>query len=57
MDYIEIALPKCKVFLTQKEFQSLLMRDTELYKLGLKRGKAISRNLKQHQREEDKYLN
>lgn len=57
MDYIEIALPKCKVFLTQKEFQSLLMRDKELYKLGLKRGKAISRNLKQHQREEDKYLN
>lgn len=55
MNYLEINLKKCTVFLTEKEMQTLLCKDIELYKIGLKRGKAIMRSEKQRRRELNKY--
>jgi hypothetical protein len=51
MNYIEIPLTKCKVFLTEKELLGLLSKDLELYKESLQRGKAFIRSKKQQQRE------
>jgi hypothetical protein len=53
MKYIEIPLTKCKVYLNEKEILSLLQKDIELYKVGLIRGKAITRNKKQKDREKN----
>lgn len=52
MNYIEIPLTKCKIFLTEKEIIGLLSKDVELYKESLKRGKAFIRSKKQQHREE-----
>jgi hypothetical protein len=51
MNYIEIPLTKCKIFLTEKELVGLLSKDLELYKESLQRGKAFMRKEKQQQRE------
>ncbi|MDI7245860.1 MAG: hypothetical protein QME92_00060 [Bacillota bacterium] len=40
---IEIRLPKCRLFLSEAEIESLLKRDPELWEAALKRGKAITR--------------
>jgi len=53
MKYIEIPLPKCKIYLTEKEVLTLLTKDIELYRQGLIRGKAFIRNKKQKQREQN----
>lgn len=55
MNYIEIPLTKCKIFLTEKELVGLLQKDLELYRESLKRGKAVLRSMKQQQREEELY--
>jgi len=41
---IEIKLTKCTIYLTEKELQSLLLTNPELYKEALSRGKAFKRN-------------
>lgn len=40
---VEIRLPKCRLFFTQQEIESLLKRDPELWEAALRRGKAIMR--------------
>ncbi|MFS0672586.1 MULTISPECIES: hypothetical protein [Ornithinibacillus] len=55
MKYIEIPVYKSKIFLTEEEISKLLRKDMELYKLGLKRGKAFIRSKQQREREERKY--
>jgi hypothetical protein len=55
MDYIEIPLTKCKIFLTEKELVGLLSKDIDLYKEGLKRGKFFIRHIKQQIREEENF--
>jgi hypothetical protein len=55
MNYIEIPLTKCKVFLTEKELVGLLSKDVELYKQSLLRGKAFLRGKKQQQREAESF--
>lgn len=40
---IEIKMPKCVLYLTEQEIQSLLSRDPELWKLAIGRGKGITR--------------
>ena len=57
MDFIEIKLPKCVVYLTPDEIKGLLQKDTELYMTALKRGKGISRKRKQKSRERQKWQN
>lgn len=54
MRFIEIKLKKCVVFLTDDELSKLLQSNPELFKEGLKRGKAIKRRrelLKRDKRE------
>lgn len=41
--YIEIKLTKCRLFLTEAELQKLLARDPALWRVALKRGKAVQR--------------
>jgi hypothetical protein len=55
MDYIEIKLPKCVVYLTQEEMNRLLQTDRDLYMTGLRRGKGISRHRVQKSRERQKW--
>lgn len=55
MDYIEIQLPKCRVFLTPQEINQLLQKDPHLYATGLKRGKGILRIRQQKEREQMKF--
>ncbi|MBT9171969.1 MAG: hypothetical protein DDT21_00345 [Syntrophomonadaceae bacterium] len=38
---LEIKLSKCLLLLTEREIQSLLARDRELWMLALQRGKAV----------------
>lgn len=52
---IEVKLTGCTVFLYPDEIQTLLQRDTDLFKEGLKRGKGILRHRKQKQRETLKF--
>lgn len=40
---VEVRLPKCRLFFTQQEIESLLKRDPELWEAALRRGKAIMR--------------
>ncbi|CRK85226.1 hypothetical protein [Neobacillus massiliamazoniensis] len=56
MNYIEIPLTKCRIFLTEKELVGLLSKDVELYKESLKRGKAFIRSKKQQQREVETFV-
>jgi hypothetical protein len=53
---IEIRLPKCRVFLTEQEIESLLKHDPELWEAALKRGKVITRarQRRERQRKEEK---
>ncbi|GAB1799083.1 hypothetical protein [Priestia megaterium] len=55
MDYVEIRLPKCKVYLTHAEVGELLKNDIRLFELGLRRGKGIHRHQIQKQREQEKW--
>jgi hypothetical protein len=55
MKYIEIALTKATVFLTEKEIRRLLYTDMELYEAALKRGKSINRTRQKQKREEDRW--
>lgn len=48
--YIEIQLPKCRVFLTPEEINRLLQLDRELFAEALRRGKGIMRARKQRER-------
>ncbi len=53
---IEIQLPKCRLFLTEEEVQSLLKHEPELWEAALKRGKIITRarQRRERQRKEEK---
>lgn len=51
MQFIEIPLTKCKIFLTEREIIGLLSKDIDLYKEGIQRGKSIFRSQKQKKRE------
>ncbi len=55
MKYIEISLHRSKIYLTEKEISTLLSKDIDIYKQGLKRGKAFTRNKKQREREQTKF--
>ncbi|WP_010170501.1 hypothetical protein [Bacillus coahuilensis] len=57
MNFIEIPLTKCKIFLTEKELVGLLSKDVELYKESLQRGKAFTRSKRQLEREEKHFRN
>ena len=48
--FIEIQLPKCRVFLTQAEIHRLLQQDLELFAVAIRRGKAILRARKARER-------
>lgn len=50
MRLIEIRLTKCRLFLTEPELVSLLARDPELWKVAVKRGKAIIRARRERRR-------
>lgn len=50
-----IQLEKCVVVLTSKEIKQLLLKNTELFKTALQRGKKINRSMKQKNREKNKY--
>lgn len=49
---VEIRLPKCRLFFTQQEIESLLKRDPELWARALERGKAVLRARAREAREE-----
>jgi hypothetical protein len=53
---IEIRLPRCRIFLTEREIENLLKHDPELWEAALKRGKAITRarQRRERQQKEDK---
>ena len=55
MEYVEIKLPKCRVFLTHEEVGELLKNDIELFRKGLSRGKGVHRHRIQKQREAQKF--
>lgn len=44
MTFYRIDIPKAAVFLTGEEIHHLLLKDIDLYKTALKRGKAFGRN-------------
>jgi hypothetical protein len=48
---IEVRLPKCRVFLTEQEIESLLKHDPELWEVALKRGKVITRARRRRERQ------
>jgi hypothetical protein len=43
LEYLEINLQRCTVFLTAAEINRLLQQDPELFRMALKRGKAFKR--------------
>jgi hypothetical protein len=55
MDFIEVRLPKTKVYLTADEIHHLLLKDIPLYKTALARGKGIIRHGQLKAREEAKW--
>lgn len=55
VQYIEIQLPKCKIYLTHEEINGLLQKDLSLFKTALKRSKGIIRHNQQKQRERAKF--
>ena len=55
MDYVEIKLNKCVVYLSKEEIMSLLQKDLSLFKTALKRGKGITRHQQQKEREGQKW--
>jgi hypothetical protein len=50
--YIEIQLPKCKVFLTPEEINYMLQRNPEMFAEAIRRGKGILRARKARERRE-----
>lgn len=50
-----IQLEKCWVVLKSSEINYLLMKDSKLFAVALKRAKAINRNSLQKEREKTKY--
>ena len=44
MAFVEVRLKKCVVYLTPEEIHSLLLKEIDLYKLALSRGKAFERS-------------
>lgn len=56
MNYVEIKLPKCKVFLTRQEISNLLAKDPELFETAIKRGKAFTRAEQRENRIQKKRL-
>ncbi|MBT2738120.1 hypothetical protein [Bacillus sp. ISL-7] len=55
MDFIEVKLKKCTVYLLPEEIHHLLLVDIDLYKKALARGKGITRTKVQTSREEAKW--
>lgn len=53
---IEIRLTGCRIFLSDQELISLLVRDPELWALSIKRGKGIlrARQARERQAERDR---
>lgn len=47
---LEIRLPKCVIYLTEQELQSLLSRDPDLWREALRRGKAFTRSRQTRER-------
>lgn len=54
MDYIEVRLKRCTVFLTANEINSMLQRDPVIFQTALQRGKGILRTRAARQREAKK---
>lgn len=52
--FIEINMPKCTLFLTTQEMNSLLAKDPILWSESLERGKHILRSRKQKMRQAGK---
>lgn len=52
MDYIEVRLKRCTVFLTANEINSMLQRDPVIFQTALQRGKGILRTRAARQRED-----
>ena len=50
--FIEIQLPKCRVFLTQEEINRLLQLDPVIFAEAIRRGKAMLRARKARERRE-----
>lgn len=50
MRLIEIKLPKCTLFMSEAELISLLATNPELWKMAVKRGKAILRARRERRR-------
>lgn len=55
MEYVEVKLPKCTVYLSHAEIGKLLQKDTELFATALKRSKGIIRHGQQKARERQKW--
>ena len=55
VQYIEIQLNKCVVYLSKEEITSLLQKDTALFSEALKRGKGFTRHQQQKAREKAKF--
>jgi len=53
--FIEIKLNKSIVYLTPEEINRLLLKDLELYRVGIKRGKAFIRANQHRQQCERKF--
>lgn len=53
--FIEIRLPKCVLYLTAQEIQSLLKHDMELWKTAIGRGKAFTRAANRKDQEAKKF--
>lgn len=57
MTFYRIDIPKAAVFLTGEEIHHLLLKDIDLYKTALKRGKAFGRNESKKEQYEKKFAN
>ena len=56
MDFIRIPLTKqCAAYLTAEEVYLLLIKDAELFKTAIQRGKAFNRSTTQKKRERAKF--
>lgn len=53
MLYIEVRLTKCRLYLTEKEINSLLALNPVLWEQAIKRGKGITRAGRTAQRKQD----
>jgi hypothetical protein len=51
----QIQLERCLVILTEKEINTLLQKDTQIFATALKRGKSLLRGNMQWEREQSKF--